>query len=134
MSAYTAGGSPARRGASSWGTGARMRRFVEEALPLFHRSIELDPEFAAAHAMAAWCIFWRKVNGWSSDPLREVAEGARLARRAVELGRDDERFEMCVVVGFDAHLRARQSVLNQCLNLGGIHRCAKPGRREGAPS
>jgi TolB-like protein/tetratricopeptide (TPR) repeat protein len=60
-----------------------------EALPLFHRSIELDPEFAAAHAMAAWCYFWRKVNGWGADRPKEIAEGTRLARRAVELGRDD---------------------------------------------
>lgn len=62
---------------------------VAEALPLFHRSIELDSEFAAAHAMTAWCYFWRKVNGWSSADPKEIAEGVRLARRAVELGRDD---------------------------------------------
>jgi TolB-like protein len=64
------------------------RESVEAALPLLHRSIELDSEFAAAHAMTAWCYFWRKVNGWSMD-AKETAEGARLARRAVELGRDD---------------------------------------------
>ena len=40
-------------------------------------------------AMAAWCYFWRKVNGWMTDRAQEIAEGARLARRAVELGRDD---------------------------------------------
>jgi TolB-like protein len=62
---------------------------VQEALPLFYKSIELDPEFAAAHAMAAWCYFWRKVNGWMTDRHQEIDEGARLARRAVELGRDD---------------------------------------------
>lgn len=62
---------------------------IEEALSLFRRSIELDPEFAAAHAMAAWSYFWRKVNGWSKDCTLEVAEGERLARRAIELGRDD---------------------------------------------
>lgn len=62
---------------------------IEEALPLFQRSIELDPDFAAAHAMAAWSYFWRKVNGWSEDRARDIAEGERLARRAVELGRDD---------------------------------------------
>ncbi|HML29860.1 MAG TPA: winged helix-turn-helix domain-containing protein [Hyphomicrobium sp.] len=65
------------------------REAIDEALPLFGRSIELDPEYATAHAMAAWCYFWRKVNGWSTDREREIFEGARLARRAVELGRDD---------------------------------------------
>ena len=39
--------------------------------------------------MAAWCYFWRKVNGWTIDRQEETADGARLARRAVELGRDD---------------------------------------------
>lgn len=62
---------------------------VETALPLFHKSIALDPEFAAAHAMAAWCYFWRRINGWSADLTHEIAEGERLARRAIELGRDD---------------------------------------------
>jgi len=52
-------------------------------------SRSLDPDFASAYAMAAWCYFWRKVNGWMTDAPREIAEGARLARRAVELGRDD---------------------------------------------
>lgn len=65
------------------------RESVEQALPLLYRCIELDPEFAAAHAIAAWCYFWRKVNGWMTDRAQETAEGARLARRAVELGRDD---------------------------------------------
>jgi len=39
--------------------------------------------------MAAWCHLWRKLNGWMADRPREIAEGARLARLAVELGRDD---------------------------------------------
>ena len=65
------------------------REAIDEALDLFGKAIELDPDFASAYGAAAWCRFWRKVNGWSSDPPREAAEGARLARRAVELGRDD---------------------------------------------
>ena len=65
------------------------REAIDEALPLFEKAIELDPDFASAYGTAAWCHFWRKVNGWMIDPKREAAEGARLARRAVELGRDD---------------------------------------------
>jgi len=65
------------------------REVIGEALLLFERAIELDPDFASAYGAAAWCRFWRKVNGWSIDPKQETAEGARLARRAVELGRDD---------------------------------------------
>lgn len=65
------------------------REAIAAALPLFHRAMGLDPAFASAHGMAAWCYFWRKVNGWMAEPEQEIAEGIRLARRAVELGRDD---------------------------------------------
>ncbi|MCA1407224.1 winged helix-turn-helix domain-containing protein [Ensifer sp. IC3342] len=65
------------------------REAIEAALPLFYRAIELDPEFASAYGMTAWCHFWRKVNGWMTDRAGEISEGARLARLAVELGRDD---------------------------------------------
>jgi adenylate cyclase len=61
----------------------------DDALGLFYKAIELDPEFAAAYGMAAWCYIWRKLNGWVIDRKKETSEGARLARRAVELGKDD---------------------------------------------
>ena len=65
--------------------GQASRRAADEALQLFEAAIERDPEFASAHAMAAWCHSWRKLNRWPTD----LAEGARLAHRAVELGPDD---------------------------------------------
>ena len=65
------------------------REAIDQALRLLDKAVDADPEFAAAHAMAGWCYFWRKVNGWAEDRAREAAEGTRLARRAVELGRDD---------------------------------------------
>jgi TolB-like protein/Tfp pilus assembly protein PilF len=65
------------------------REAIDEALARFNRALRLDPDFASAHAMAAWCHMWRKVNGWMTDRPRETAEGARLARRAIELGGDD---------------------------------------------
>jgi TolB-like protein/tetratricopeptide (TPR) repeat protein len=61
----------------------------DEALSLFYKAIELDPGFASAYGMAAWCYIWRKLNGWVIDGAQETSEGARLARRAVELGKDD---------------------------------------------
>ena len=65
------------------------REALDQALPLLYKSIELDPEFASAYGMAAWCYFWRKLNGWMTDRTLEIAEGVRLARLAVSLGRDD---------------------------------------------
>lgn len=65
------------------------REEIEDALSLFCKAIELDPEFASAYGMASWCHFWRKVNGWMTDRQVEITEGRRLARLAIELGRDD---------------------------------------------
>jgi len=62
---------------------------ISEALRLFYRAIELDPDFASAYGMAAWCYARRKANGWMSDPEKELGETERVARRAVELGKDD---------------------------------------------
>ncbi len=65
------------------------REAIEAALALFYKAIELDPDFSSAYGGAAWCHFWRKLNGWMVDRNHEIAEGVRLARLAVELGRDD---------------------------------------------
>jgi len=62
---------------------------VSEALRLFFKAIELDPEFASAYGMAAWCYVWRKMNGWTTNPAEDVIEARRIARRATELGGDD---------------------------------------------
>ena len=61
----------------------------DEALRLFYRAIELDAGFASAYGMAAWCFVLRKGNGWMGDRAQEIAEAARLARQAVDLGADD---------------------------------------------
>jgi tetratricopeptide (TPR) repeat protein len=62
---------------------------VSEALQLFYRAIELDPEFASPHGMAAWCYVLRKNHGWVTDDSQEIAETERLARRAARLAKDD---------------------------------------------
>ena len=60
-----------------------------EALRLFGKAIELDPDFAAAWGMSARCLAQRKAIGWVTDHAADVAEVRRLARRAAELGPDD---------------------------------------------
>ena len=62
---------------------------ISEALRLFYRAIELDPNFASAHGLAAWCYVRRRLSGWMKDPLREMPELERLARRAAELANGD---------------------------------------------
>jgi adenylate cyclase len=65
------------------------RQANDEALGLFNSAIELDPDFAAAYGRAASCYVYAKTNGWFSGAANEIAEVARLAQRAVELGKDD---------------------------------------------
>src|SRR6266568_3835742 len=60
-----------------------------DALRLFNKAIELDPEFAAAYGAAARCYAQRIANGWMVDRAREIAEADRLARRGAQLGKDD---------------------------------------------
>jgi TolB-like protein len=67
----------------------RSRKANDDALQLFYKAIEFDSDFATAYGMAAWCHAWRNLSGWMTDRAQEIAEGARLAWRAVELGQDD---------------------------------------------
>jgi TolB-like protein len=61
---------------------------LTEARNYLRRAIALDPDYAAAYGMAALIHVPLMVNGWLDDPA-ELAEGARLARRGAELGKDD---------------------------------------------
>jgi TolB-like protein/tetratricopeptide (TPR) repeat protein len=62
---------------------------ISNALRLFQKALEIDPEFAAAYGMAAYCYVQRKSYGWFTDRAQEIAESAELARHAVELAGDD---------------------------------------------
>jgi len=73
-------------GANRW-----TREANNEALSLFNRAIEVDPDFASAYGMAARCYAQRKAFGWMTDREHEIGEARRLARRAEELGKDDAR-------------------------------------------
>jgi TolB-like protein len=65
------------------------RESMSEALRLFYKAIELDPYYASAYGMAAWCYTRRKAQAWVTEADVETAETSRLARRAVEFARDD---------------------------------------------
>jgi tetratricopeptide (TPR) repeat protein len=65
------------------------REATDTALRMFATAAERDPDFTLAYAHAAWCYTSRKTNGWMENPAQEIAEAERLAKRAVQLGRDD---------------------------------------------
>ena len=51
----------------------------EEALRLFYRAIELDPDFASAYARL-------KADGWIVVTPKEITEVMRLTQKVIELG------------------------------------------------
>jgi adenylate cyclase len=51
------------------------------------RALALDPSYAPAAGLFAWCRVLQKANRVISD--EEAAEGARLARQAIETGAED---------------------------------------------
>jgi tetratricopeptide (TPR) repeat protein len=65
------------------------RLSIEEGLRHFRKAIELDPEYALAYGLAARCYSARKINGWVTDPEGETAEADRLARKVMEIGKND---------------------------------------------
>jgi adenylate cyclase len=62
---------------------------TSEALKLFHDVIRLDPGFASAYGMASLCYAQRKAFGWISNREQEIAEAERLARKALQIGKED---------------------------------------------
>ncbi|MBR0950396.1 winged helix-turn-helix domain-containing tetratricopeptide repeat protein [Bradyrhizobium canariense] len=60
-----------------------------EALRLTRLAVEIDPGLAAAYALGAYCCLQRKIFGWTVDADQERDETRRLARRAIELDKED---------------------------------------------
>lgn len=61
----------------------------EAALGLLQEAVVLDPNYAAAHALAARCFQFQLMFDWRPPDDPGFAEGIRLAHRAIDLGRND---------------------------------------------
>lgn len=73
------------------------RESVAEALALFQRAAEIDPEFALAYADQARCYVARRSMAWD-DRAHDLVEAERVARLALALDRNDAR-----VLAFAGH-------------------------------
>jgi TolB-like protein/class 3 adenylate cyclase len=60
-----------------------------EAIRLLHQALEIDPSYAPAAGLAAYCHSDQKSQGWVAPTGPEVAEGVRLARQAIAAGMED---------------------------------------------
>ena len=66
---------------------AAMPEDADKALPLLGKAIELEPDFAIAHAMIAWCHEQRYLRGGMQEETKNAA--LRHARQAIAVGGDD---------------------------------------------
>jgi adenylate cyclase len=66
---------------------AAMPEDADKALPLLDKALELEPDFAAAHAMIAFCHEQRYLRGGMQEETRIAA--LRHARHAIAAGGDD---------------------------------------------
>ena len=64
-----------------------MPEDADKALPLLVKAVELDPDFAAAHAIIAWCHEQQYLRGGLQEETRNAA--LRHARHAIATGSDD---------------------------------------------
>jgi adenylate cyclase len=81
----------------AWGLVAQALQLVNrlertrnaEAQRLLARAIEIEPDYATAHALLGWAIHWSAHIGWHPDPRQGYLEALAAAERAVALdGRD----------------------------------------------
>lgn len=82
------------------------------AIASLDRALALDPSYAIAMALAAYCYCWRRHQGWATQPKREAEAALHYAARAVELGKEDANVLwmsafVALAVGMDAQ-RAKQ--------------------------
>jgi len=78
---------------------------IETALRHLKQALDLDPTYAPAMALAAYCYGWRRTQGWTKDATAETAEGLRLVSCALELGKFDANvLWMCAYGGWQLGL------------------------------
>ncbi len=61
----------------------------DEALRLLAKAVELDPTYANAYGLASRCFQFRRMFDWLEPGDAAMAEGARFARHAIEIGRNN---------------------------------------------
>jgi TolB-like protein len=67
----------------------QTKEALNEVLQLCHHAIQLDPSFASAYGVVAWCITLQRANGFTTDRERDAAEVQKAIGHAVDFGADD---------------------------------------------
>jgi adenylate cyclase len=59
------------------------------AIDLLRQALAIDPTYVPAAALLSWCHTQRRFGGWGTASAADIEEAIRLARQALESGRDD---------------------------------------------
>jgi tetratricopeptide (TPR) repeat protein len=62
---------------------------MREATALLEHALAIDPSYAPAAALIGRCRGFQRLQGWRRVSAGEVTEAVRLARQAIEAGKDD---------------------------------------------
>jgi TolB-like protein/Flp pilus assembly protein TadD len=123
---------------------AQMPGKASQALPLLRRALELDPDYASAHALLAWCHELRFARGGYGTDDRESA----LVHAKTVLDGDTDDGTAVVIAAFVMNLLAKEdevalSTMERGLSMNpssaiALHLCAQAnalaGRRRSAVS
>ena len=98
---------------------------VLSALRCAQEALVIDPSYAPAMAMAAYCYGERRFQGWTREIEKETTEGLRLAKQALQLASDDANVLWMAALttwqlgfGHPAGERTRLSILGDKPKLG----------------
>jgi TolB-like protein/class 3 adenylate cyclase/Tfp pilus assembly protein PilF len=93
---------------------------IAEALRLFERAMELDPDYAVPYGAAIGCYDIRRAFGWVDAPEEDKKEVTRLLQPAVRVGRNDALMlaDVAWCVAYVLHdLEAAKGYMDQALDL-----------------
>jgi adenylate cyclase len=109
------------RGRALWQRSAKEPN--AQARALFERAVELDPKFAAAHALLCHVHMADYINEWSASPSASRESARRFALRAVSLDDADLQAHLAMASAYlwDRHHDDAMREANRALALGPNH-------------
>ncbi len=93
---------------------------IGRTVTLLGQALQIDPDYAPAAALAAWCRQWQRMMGWGPLSQADLAEAARLAKQASAIGKDDPDVLWMgglTIAAFAGELTTAASLIERALTL-----------------
>lgn len=83
---------------------------LSAAINHLKQAIAIDPSYAPAMALAAYCYGERRFQGWTKDVMAETGEGFRFMSQALEIGKFDPNvLWMCALASWQLGLDTKRA-------------------------